>query len=48
MRGRWLQRVIVLAVPLGIIALCAFAWVDAGRRPVRDVVVAVPVPELPR
>lgn len=48
MRGRGLWRVVALAVPLGIIVLGIFAWRDAGRQPVRNIVVAVPVPELPR
>ena len=48
MRGRGLLWIIVLAVSLAAAALCAFAWVDAGRQPVSDIVVPVAVPELPR
>mgnify|MGYP007068602110 CR=1 FL=1 len=39
---------IALAVPLAVAVLGAFAWVDGGRQPVRDIVVAVPVPETSR
>lgn len=48
MRGRGLRKVMTLALPLGIMVLCVFAWMDAGRAPVRDMTVAIPVPELPK
>ncbi len=41
MRGALVLGVIVVAV----IGLCAWAWIDAGREPVRDMVVAVPLPK---
>jgi hypothetical protein len=36
------------AVAILVIGLLVWAWVDAGRVPVRDIVEPVPVPELPR
>ena len=46
MRG--LTGWIALAVPLALAALAAAAWIDAGREPVGEIVIPVPVPELPR
>lgn len=48
MRGLRFPGMIAVAVPLAVAALCIFAWIDGGRAPVRDIAVAVPVPELPR
>lgn len=48
MRGRGLTGLIALAVPLALAALCAAAWIDAGRAPVEDIAVPVRVPELRR
>ncbi|MCT2400991.1 hypothetical protein [Novosphingobium mangrovi (ex Huang et al. 2023)] len=48
MRGRGLPTVIALAVPLAVVALGVAAWVDAGRQPVREIVVSVAVPESSR
>ncbi len=48
MRGRGLLWVFAFAVSLAAVALGTFAWVDGGRRPVRDIVMPVAVPELPK
>jgi len=48
MRGRGVLIAIAVAVPISAVALCTYAWVDAGRRPVHDITISVPVPELPR
>lgn len=52
MRGgngrRGLSGWVVLVVSIALVAVLAFAWVDAGRQPVRELVVPVPVPELPQ
>lgn len=36
------------AIAILVIALLAWAWIDAGQVPVRDIVEPVAVPELPR
>lgn len=48
MRGRRLMGVAAIAVTFAVIALFVLAWFNAGTRPVSDVTVALPVPELPR
>ncbi|MCJ2188251.1 hypothetical protein [Novosphingobium beihaiensis] len=46
MRGRGFLWVMALAVSLAAVAVGTFAWVDAGRTPVHDIVQPVAVPEL--
>jgi len=48
MRRRRLAGAIAIAVPIALIALGIAAWNDAGTQPVKDVTVAVPLPELTR
>lgn len=45
-RRRRLAGAIAVLLPLALIALGVVAWHDAGTRPVSDVTVAVPLPEL--
>jgi len=33
---------------MGGLALCVWAWRDGGREPVRDIVISLKVPELPK
>jgi hypothetical protein len=42
------RRAFLVAVAVLIAALAVWAWSDAGRVPVRDIVEPVAVPELPR
>jgi len=44
LRKKWLVWS-ALAV-IGV--LLAYAWIDGGRRPLHEVSVSVPVPEMPR
>lgn len=42
------RRAILVAVAVLVIALAVWAWIDAGQVPVREIVVPVAVPELPK
>jgi len=41
MRRTWLLALLIVAVT----AILAWAWVDAGREPLREITVPVPVPD---
>lgn len=45
-RRRKLAGAIAIAAPVVVIALGIAAWNDAGKQPVEDVTIAVPLPEL--
>lgn len=41
-------RTLVVVVILALVAVCAWAWVDGGREPLREIVQPIPVPEQAR
>ncbi|WP_404481660.1 hypothetical protein [Novosphingobium sp. BL-52-GroH] len=45
MRRRRLAGAIAIAVPIAAVALGLAAWNDAGRQPVQDQTIAVPLPQ---
>lgn len=45
MRGKTAPRLLVLAAVVAAICLAAYAWMDAGRQPVRPITQPVAVPE---
>lgn len=41
MRGKWIWALLALLV----LAVLAYAWIDGGREPMRDVALPIAVPE---
>ena len=47
MRGRKAVLIVIAAV-LAVLAVIVWAWIDGGRRPVREMSIPVAVPESAR
>lgn len=45
MRRRRLAGAVAIALPLAVIALGTAAWMNAGKEPVEDQTIAVPLPQ---